>query len=130
MCLTTITKQVKRTSNKPIWAWKGIFRFRGQVFSGLRGARLVTGRWFRDPNKGFIEGLNKCRFNYETQRYEYVKTWSYPKGFHVVTTRKAAVLFGRPVRVRVRHVHTWGLQSGEDCMVAREIFIPRRRRRR
>jgi hypothetical protein len=64
------------------------------------------------------------------RRGEWVEALHYLYGFNCYARKAdAEALCGRPIRVRIRRVHGYGNDQGRKVIFAREIFVPKGRKR-
>lgn len=121
MCLSRVTKRIKRPTNRIVRGFKVFDLLDGELhfeFASLNdSSRVPTGKWLR---------CGERRFKH-----------SYAPGFHFFFTREDVEKWGGVAyAVKVRKVHTIGEQkafSGSGRLkigVATELYVPRQRTKR
>jgi hypothetical protein len=114
MCMDSVTKLYKRPSPKVVYGYKVFDDFGGKYeFEFRKRWPVITGKW-----------------TVATQR----PLGMYMSGFHAFLSRKGAERWAghdqHVVRVKLRRIAAEGLQYGALCIVAREMYVPRKRNAR
>jgi hypothetical protein len=114
MCLdrtTTHIQQWKLQEGNLLVGWKTFREYNKQIQFQYFNKRVKTNTWIKDTSRGLIRIQSNQKI--------------YPKGFHIYLkhpdesgTRK--VYYKKPV--------AYGYQYGLPVVVARELFVPRKKR--
>lgn len=116
MCLYKVEKVYKRRSNKVVTAYKVLdydqenYHFPYVYFHD--SSVCPTGKWIKAEEKAVIARGGKL----------------YHSGFHCYKYKNTAYsISNKIVKVKLRRVHTIGIQDGVTVLVAEEMFVPKRR---
>ena len=127
MCLDTVIRKLKRPSRGKVQeGWKTFDFITGKKgvkdlqfeFFPLEGKyKVPIGKWLKATVNTVTYCVDKSSGGYST----------YASGFHIYTEKPAKI--GRAVKVKYRGAQVFGRQDGLKVVVAREMYVPRKKDR-
>lgn len=111
MCLTTITKRIKKPTNRIYNGYKVFDKGGKTIFFHIMAGEVVLNQWL--TAKGGYIGSPR----YQAGFHAYVKR---PKEYPANATEYCSVR-----KVKIKKVHTIGIQNGKKVIVGEQLLVGR-----